>query len=332
MGRLHSNETSSYVVGDAMVEAPLRVLLVEDNPGDVLIVQQVLSGQGAPRYLIDHVPRLDAAMEKLRESRYDLVLLDLSLPDGYGSFTIECAATFAKDLPVIVLTGIDDDRLALSAIQAGAEDYFLKSKIQGDLLSSMIDRVIERRRRMDRLQEFVRKRGKAENDGLHDPATGLLAGPLFRDRLEHTIAQSERAGRSFAVITLRINEYQAVEHSGGQSVAAQMMRSAADCLSTRVRRSDTLARISPDSFGVLLDGMSERSSIHSTIGALVISLSNIVVSAQGGVGSRDLTASIGVSVFPKDGHDVEVLLSHALQFRFATCHFGADSIETPVAH
>ena len=331
MDRVQTDERISGRSETATYE-PLRVLLVEDNPGDVLIVREVLSSQGADRYLVDHVSRLDAAMARLSEARYDLVLLDLSLPDGYGSFTLECAATFARELPVIVLTGIDDDRLALSAIQAGAEDYFLKNKIEGGLLASMIDRVIERRRRMDRLHEFVSKRGISENDGLYDAATGLISRPLFRDRLEHAIAQSERSGRAFSLIVLRINQYQSIFDSLGETVSSELMRSAADCLATRVRRSDTLARISSDSFGLVLDGLVEPFAVNSTVGALILSLGSVAASSRGEISVSDMTASIGVSVHPEHGGDADLLMDHASRLEFTTAHIGGDSNVSPVTH
>ena len=141
-----------------------------------------------------HVTRLNAAVDRMSDEDCALVLLDLSLPDGYGSFTIDFAAQFARQLPVVILTGIEDDSLARMAIQAGAADYIIcKSVLSEVQLAKTIESAVERQRRLDRLMGLSLDRVvSGTNDSLHDPVTGLMSEALFKDRLEHTLACSER--------------------------------------------------------------------------------------------------------------------------------------------
>ncbi len=127
-----------------------RVLLVEDSPDFAALVRQVLETSGIARFDVDHVERLDYAMAQLAAEPYDAVLLDLSLPDAKGHRTIEMACTFAETLPIVVLTGNDDEQLALEAIEDGVEDYLVKSQVHRRTLPGRIQRAIARHRRSRR--------------------------------------------------------------------------------------------------------------------------------------------------------------------------------------
>lgn len=103
-----------------------RVLLIEDNPGDVRLLREELAETTSARFEIIDVSRISDAVHALATARYDLVLLDLNLPDGCGPRTVERIRALAPTLPVVVLTGMDDDALGVRALQAGAEDYLVK--------------------------------------------------------------------------------------------------------------------------------------------------------------------------------------------------------------
>ena len=100
-------------------EAAIRVLLVEDNPGDARLVEILLSEVAAPRFGITHAERLDEAIEHLSDTEFDVILLDLSLPDSGGLETLSRTREAAPRTPLVVLSGQDDQEIALSALQAG---------------------------------------------------------------------------------------------------------------------------------------------------------------------------------------------------------------------
>ena len=307
---------------------PLRVLLIEDQPADAQLVNDLLGESEDVRFEVAHVTRLDSAVDRMRDEDFDLVLLDLSLPDGYGSFTIEFAAKFAKQLPVVILTGIEDESLARTAIQVGAADYICKSMLGEVHLARTIECAVERQRRLSRLAGLAPDRGlPGVNDSLYDPVTGLMSEALFKDRLEHTLACSERNQSSFTLLALRLNEL--VEIQSDHAVG-ELMSSAASCLSRRVRKSDSLARISRDSFGLVINGLSEFAAVNSAVGSFVMSLSSVSLPENALFAAEDLSTSVGVSIHPDNGNDTATLMSRAMQFGFATARIGASS-NPPVA-
>ncbi|BBD61005.1 two-component hybrid sensor and regulator [Nostoc sp. HK-01] len=124
----------------------IKVLLVEDNPGDVFLLQELLKEINTVKVELYPVEQLSAALKLLAQDNFDLMLLDLSLPDSQGIDTFVKATSQAKATPIIVLTGLDDETLALRAMQEGAQDYLVKGKVTGDLLVRSMRYAIERQR------------------------------------------------------------------------------------------------------------------------------------------------------------------------------------------
>ncbi|MFY1828933.1 ATP-binding protein [Myxococcus fulvus] len=128
-------------------ERPLRLLLVEDNPGDALLLQEELREVGTTRFEVLHVERLADAVRLVGEGPpVDAVLLDLSLPDGHGLGNIPPLLQAAPLVPLVVLTGTDDERLAVRAVHEGAQDYLVKGQVSGPLLVRALRYAIERKR------------------------------------------------------------------------------------------------------------------------------------------------------------------------------------------
>jgi len=114
----------------------LRILLVEDNPGDAKLVLHMLRDAPADLRIAPlHVESLDAALKVLAAERFDAVLLDLSLPDSTGLDTVHRVVQASPTLPIVVLTGLDDSEVGLEAVQAGAQDYLVKGHGDGKQLS-----------------------------------------------------------------------------------------------------------------------------------------------------------------------------------------------------
>jgi two-component system cell cycle response regulator len=123
----------------------IRVLLVEDNPGDASLICAYLSG-GHDNFQITHIHRLSEAIERLAQGTIDVVLLDLGLPDSQGLATLRELRRAAGDVPIVVLTDLDDERLAIPALQEGALDYLVKRRIEERGLMRALRYAIERQR------------------------------------------------------------------------------------------------------------------------------------------------------------------------------------------
>jgi diguanylate cyclase (GGDEF)-like protein/PAS domain S-box-containing protein len=132
-------------------DGQLSVLLVEDNTGDARLIQELL--RGTPTLRLTWVETLAAALDHLAQPGTDLVLLDLGLADSQGLDTVTQVSRARPALPVIVLTGRDDDALARAALTAGAEDYLVKGTIQPDALVRSIHYARERKRTEVALRE-----------------------------------------------------------------------------------------------------------------------------------------------------------------------------------
>jgi len=129
-----------------MNELTTRVLLVEDDEDLARLIQRTLPGASKRGIEVLWAPRLDAAVAQLRSSRFDAILLDLSLPDSSGLDTLLQMRQHSLDIPVVVLTADDDDATALSAVGQGAQDYIPKTEWRPESLARSIFYAIERQK------------------------------------------------------------------------------------------------------------------------------------------------------------------------------------------
>jgi len=134
----------------------ITILLIEDNPGDARLILHMLKEAKGKLYKLKPVERLSAGLQCLAEEKFDAVLLDLSLPDSFGLDTIKKTFDQAPELPIIVLTGTDDDSLAMSALQEGAQDYLVKGQVDSELLWRSLNYAIERNKlKMELKQKII---------------------------------------------------------------------------------------------------------------------------------------------------------------------------------
>ncbi|MBD2501556.1 hybrid sensor histidine kinase/response regulator [Anabaena azotica] len=136
-----------------MADEIIKVILVEDNPGDAFLIQELIKEVNTAKVELETVEKLSQAIKILADdtsgglsSPFDVMLLDLSLPDSQGLDTFVRANRETKAIPIIVLTGMDDENLALRAMQEGAQDYLVKGQVTGDLLVRSMRYAIERQR------------------------------------------------------------------------------------------------------------------------------------------------------------------------------------------
>jgi len=122
-----------------------KVLLIEDNPGDARLLKEAIREITPLPFELIHVDRLDLGIERLHQHDFAAVLLDLSLPDAKGIETVVRMQREVSGMPTVVLTGLDDDAVALDAVRAGAQDYLVKGEIDGRLLVRSLKYAIERK-------------------------------------------------------------------------------------------------------------------------------------------------------------------------------------------
>ena len=126
----------------------VRVLLIEDNPGDIRLIQELLKEVMDFNHEVVATSNLAEGLRLIEEEKFDVVLLDLTLPDSSGFETLFKTRETSKNIPIVVLTGLNDDQLARKAVQAGAQDYLVKGQIYSNPLVRSIYHAIDRYKMM----------------------------------------------------------------------------------------------------------------------------------------------------------------------------------------
>jgi signal transduction histidine kinase len=172
---------------------PLQVLLVEDNAGDVRLLREMFSKEKPGSFELTHILRMSEAEVHLAQGGVDIVLLDMGLPDGHGLDTVRRAHAVAPDVPMIVLTGLDDEALAAAAMKEGAQDYLIKGQIENRALPRALRHAIERHR-MQKEADLIRLHQLQFKDEFLSHVSHELRSPLSAIRQFVTILLDRLAG------------------------------------------------------------------------------------------------------------------------------------------
>ena len=186
-------------------DSAIRVLLVEDNPPDAVLVREFLKHASVP-VAIHHVERLQDALSALGENSFDVVLLDLSLPDAHGLETLRRLLDQPSTIvpPVLVMTGLDDEDIATKAVQAGAQDYLVKGEYGSSTLIRSLRYAIERSRLVRELKTTAGELARSE-ELLRQAAELAALGHWAWDAVEEKhIVCSEQQAR---IVGLSFEEY-----------------------------------------------------------------------------------------------------------------------------
>jgi signal transduction histidine kinase len=137
--------------------AMLRIGLVEDNPGDARLIQEMLREPPVTQFRLTHSTRMDQLLENLAREPIEVLLLDLGLPDSQGMDTFHRINDRLPDLPIVIFSGADDEQLASIAVSSGAQDYLVKGRINSFLLKRAIRYAMERKRAEEEIRRLNRE-------------------------------------------------------------------------------------------------------------------------------------------------------------------------------
>ncbi|MDD5730618.1 MAG: response regulator, partial [Candidatus Omnitrophica bacterium] len=174
---------------------PIRILLVEDNPGDARLLKEYLEESKALQFEMTHAEKLSSALSHMENAHFDVILLDLMLPDSQGLDTFTRINTQASGVPVVVMSGIADETVAIKAVHEGAEDYLVKGQVNSNLLARALRYAIERHRMKMALR----------SQSLVDDLTGLYNHRGFLALAGQQLKLSRRTQRGFFLVFIDLD-------------------------------------------------------------------------------------------------------------------------------
>lgn len=222
-------------------QRPLKVLLVERDEARRGEVEDLLSQADDPRVDVEGCGYLADALERLSEGGIDLVLLDLFLPDSDGVATFERMYAFAPDVPVVVLTDLDDEETAMTTVQGGAQDYLVRDEVRSGILVRSIRYAVERHRLISALRSL----------SLVDDLTGLYNRRGFAELGGQQLKLAGRLLRRVVLLYLDLDRLKTINDGLGHHVGDRALKQTTYLLKASFRRSDLIARVDGDDFAVL---------------------------------------------------------------------------------
>jgi two-component system, cell cycle response regulator len=275
---------------------PLRVLIVEDNPAYARLVKETLSDSGG--FDTHLVARLDEAMRRLADDLIDIVLLDLGLPDARGVDRFHRLGEAFPDVPVVVLTGFDDEQMAIDIVREGAQDYLVKGRAENDSLARALRYAVERHRMQNQLRQ----------QALVDELTGLHNRRGFVTLASHQLKVAGRQNAPLVLLFADLDGLKTINDTFGHAEGDRALIDTADVLRSSIRSSDVVARLSGDEFCALL------SECVPSTATLVMERLQDAVRSHNRASDRPYTLSLSVGVAtydPERDRDIDELMRRA---------------------
>jgi diguanylate cyclase (GGDEF)-like protein len=282
----------------------IKLLLVEDNPSDARLAREALAGAHHMSVQLSRADSVSQALEMAVKEHPDLILLDLDLPDSRGYDTFARVHAALPDIPVVVLTGHDDEDFALRIVQHGAQDYLFKRELEGHTLARVMRHALERHKMLQELRAL----------SLSDELTGLYNRRGFFHLATRQLLIASRMSKKIALIYCDMDNLKQINDKLGHEEGSRAIKDLAGVLTNSVRDSDIVARLGGDEFAILLvesdvafmEAVGKR--IQSNIDAFNLTLSR----------PYKLAASLGLAACePGKPVDIDKLLSMADKLMYA---------------
>lgn len=232
---------------------PLSILLIEDSIGNAILIQKELARGLATTPKVHHATTLEEALKSIVQQQFDIALLDRFLPDVEEFSGLHSIQNMAPNLPIIFLTGYQDELAALESIRQGAQDYVFKDNLDGLQLKKAIQYAILRKE----FEGVLRVRAN------FDMLTGLANRMMYENRLDLALAKVLRHDHHLAVLFLDLDKFKAINDTMGHAAGDEVLIEVGRRLQQVLRPYDTAARFGGDEFAVLIEELSDLA--HSEI-------------------------------------------------------------------
>lgn len=327
-----------WPLSNVMDETKIKILLIEDNPADARLIEEMLAEAKGLLYDLKWVDNLTAGIKYLEAGEIDVVLLDLGLPESCGMETLQRLHAQVPSVPtLVVFSGLSDESIAIQAVQAGAQDYLVKGQVDSALLARSIRYAIERSQAKEALQQAhaelerrvvertaelantvnalnaeILERKQAEERirymAHYDALTGLPNRILLQDRVRQALAYAHRNRTQVALLFIDLDYFKHINDSLGHPIGDRLLQMVANRFQEYLRQGDSVARLGGDEF-VLCLPLLTGSNDAALVAQKALDVLDIPFIVEGH--ELHVSASIGISLYPQDGTNVENLMRAA---------------------
>jgi len=276
----------------------LTILLVEDNPGDIRLVRELLAADQSESFTLVTADRQETALAILDSHDITAILLDIELPDSSGLNTLLKIHANAPGIPIVVLSSIADEGLAVRSVQQGAQDFLVKGHVDAHQLTRSLRYAIERKRTEERLNHLAH----------YDSLTGLSNRKHFYDTLKNSIALARRHETKLALLLLDLNGFKSINDTLGHYVGDLLLQGVALRLRECMRETDCVARIGGDEFTLILTDIYDEEDAATAASKIIDAVRPpFLIDGR----SLDIGVSVGISIYPTDTDHIESLVRNA---------------------
>jgi diguanylate cyclase (GGDEF)-like protein len=281
----------------------IRVLLVEDDEDDFLIIRDLLADIQDSSYIITWVDTIEKALQIIEQEPFDISLVDYRLGQMTGLDLIQEIKRGNNGFPIILLTGIGDREVDMAAMQAGAADFLMKGQLDARILERTIRYAIEHNHIVKSLNELT----------ILDELTGLYNRREMKRLMDQELERFKRNGHPFSVIMLDIDHFKPVNDTYGHLTGDQVLKQLAILLKNRVRIIDQCARYGGEEFVIILPETSkERAAIVAESIREIVAQSRFNCNQEcGNQVQIEISISLGVAELPSDGMCNQAILAAA---------------------
>jgi two-component system, cell cycle response regulator len=271
-----------------MIPFPVNILLIEDNPGDARLIEELVKEYPSGGFSITVVRTLEQGIQRLKNELFGIVLLDLGLPDSNGLETFVKLRDQELDLPILVLSGLNDEEVAVKAVQEGAQDYLVKGDFRPDQLYRAIRYALERYSLQSELFAM----------SLIDSLTNLYNRRGFLKLGRQELKTADRLDHGVLLLFMDLDNMKWINDTLGHNEGDKALRKIADLLRSTFRQSDIIARLGGDEFVVLaLNADQDAETIKGRFRKAIADYN------QRGESSYELSMSIGSAAYRSSSPD-----------------------------
>ncbi len=295
----------------------IKILHIEDDDGDAHLIEQALSNDANYCFDIVREDRMASALKYMDGNSVDVILLDLSLPDSSGLDSVTRLRAFAPDQAIVVVTGMDDEALALDAVKNGAQDYLVKDELKPCVAVRAIRYSLER-------HKYDAQVAKLAN---YDRLTGLANRSRCMDYLKHALENAKRLKKSLSILFIDCDHFKLVNDTLGHCVGDDFLKKISKTMNDCLRASDFIARLGGDEFVIVLDH--EDDTLRSSI----VVAEKILKSVRRGIeldGGEWINARCSIGVAGYSGYDnpptVDQLIHEADTAMYSAKRKGGDRV------